>query len=227
MNRIEKTSVRLNPAELSQIDMAAEEAGLTRSEFIRRAALKTRPDEVRGEATELVRPACSQFATPSRPLTDMPPFRAPFLRGLEGVGFERAVRHAARMMSTDEHTMAIAITHFFEAVANALASGQIVRIPGVLVAGPYRSRSKRTGEEQVYPRFQAAPPLSRDVNERCPPELAKNDELDRHFRRSRRAGVQSVREVMETTRAAITNQDLKAMKIVEDYWRYETAAHAI
>ena len=62
---------------------------------------------------------------------------------------------------------------------------------------------------------------------RCPPELAKNDELDKHFRRSRRAGVQSVREVMETTRAAITNQDLKAMKIVEDYWRYETAAHAI
>ena len=165
MNRIDKVSVRLSPAEVSRIDEAADAAGLTRSEFLRRAALKVTPDEVRKESPEPARRPRARAPRPTRPISDIPPFRAPFLHGFEGFGFERCVSQAARMMSTDEHTMAMALTHFFEALANALLSGQVVRIPGVLVAGAYVSKSKRTGEERVYPRFQAAPPLSRDVSE--------------------------------------------------------------
>jgi len=228
MNRRDKLTLRANPAEAESIRLAAREAGLSVSEFLRRAAKAVKPEDLRD-----VEPAFAQVPIPRRrspsrrALDEVQPFRTPFFRGTEGYGFERSVRHAARMMGIDDATMAMALTHFFEALANAVASGQVVRIPGVFAVGPYKSTSKVTGEDHVYPRFQAAPPMSRDVDARCPTELARNEEMDKHFRRSRREGVQNVREVMDTIRRAIVNQDLRALRAVEDHWRCESEAHAV
>ena len=130
-------------------------------------------------------------------------------------------------MHTDDCTMARAATFLGEAIANAMMSGVVVRWPGLFVAGPYAATSKTTGEQHVWPRFQANPPLSRDVNEHCSVDLAQNKQLDAHRRRSRRKGIQGVREVMETTRQAITNQDVRALQLIDDYWRDESPAHAI
>ena len=95
-----------------------------------------------------------------------------------------------------------------------------------LVAGPY-VYERRDGRRDVFPRFQAAPPLNRTVAESCPPERAANLPLDNHRKRARRQGVQRVHDVMRRVRSAIVNQDLRALRVVDALWRDESPAHAI
>ena len=226
MNRIETITVRCSPAERSAFQSAAACAGMSVSAFARRALLAADPAKLRSggepEAT------ASRLPPPRRPrpLTEMRPFRAPFLRGVEGAGFERVVRYAARMMRVDDATMARACTYLAEGIANAFVSGQCVRWPGLFVAGPYRY-TRRDGTVAMWPRFQSSPPLNRTVREQCTSDLARNVELDSHRKHARRAGVQTVEQVMETCRRAIQNQDLRALRVMEDWWRHESAAHAI
>lgn len=229
MGRDDSIHIRVSPAEKAAFFSAAEDAGMPVSEFMRRAAKSVDPKRLR-QGPEPALPKIEVFRPSrrkSRPLEDIPPFRMPFLHGVQGFGFERAVCFAARQMQIDQHTMALALTYFGEAMAHAIKSGQVFRWPGLFDAGPYLARSKMDDREHVWPRFQANPPLSRDVDENCPPFYAKNEELDAHRRRSRRKGVQGVREVMETVRQAIVNQDVRAQRIVEDYWRDESIEHAI
>jgi hypothetical protein len=228
MGRNDSIHVRVSPAEKADLSAAAEAAGMTLSEFMRRAAKNVSSKALQGDEPARRRAVRLPQRDPQdRSPLEIPPFRLPFVRGFEGYGFESAVRFAARRMRTDDCTMARAATFLGEGIASAMMRGIVVRWPGLFVAGPYAAMSKTTGEQRVWPRFQANPPLSRDVDEHCPLDLAQNEQLDAHRRRSRRKGVQGVREVMETTRQAITNQDVRALRMIDDYWRDESPAHAI
>lgn len=225
MNRIFPVSFRCDLVERDRIECAAEAAGLSTSEFIRRAALAADPQQLAGP-----RPA-GVPRTPIRsrrpPSTaNIKPFRVPFVHGLEGLGFERVVQHAARQMGMDQCSVAMVLTHVTDAIANQMAAGQVVRWPGLFVAAAYLSR-RRDGRRNVFPRFQAAPPLNRTVAEKCAPGHERNVEMDNHRKRARRQGVQHVADVMQRVRSAIVNQDLRALRVVESIWRDESEAHAI
>ena len=225
MNRIFPVTFRCDRVERDRIEHAARSAGLSTSEFIRRAALAADPQKL---AEQAPREAPRAPISPGRraSVQDLKPFRTPFVHGLEGLGYERVVQHAARQMRMDQCSVAMLLTHVTDAVADLMAIGQVVRWPGLFVAGPYLY-PRRDGRRDVFPRFQAAPPLNRTVAELCPPERAANVPLDNHRKRARRQGVQLAREVMNRVRQSITNQDLRALRVVESLWREDSPAHAI
>lgn len=225
VNRVFPITFRCDLVERDRIEHAARSAGMSTSEFIRRAALAANPMKLAAEATQdapraPIRPRC--VAT----VQDIKPFRAPFVHGLEGLGYERVVQHAARQMRMDQCSVAMLLTHITDAIADQMAVGQVVRWPGLFVAGPYLYQ-RRDGRRDIFPRFQAAPPLNRTVAESCPPDRACNVPLDNHRKGARRQGVQHVREVMQRVRSAIVNQDLRALRVVDSLWRDESPAHAI
>ncbi|MBZ0151207.1 MAG: ribbon-helix-helix protein, CopG family [Planctomycetes bacterium] len=225
MNRIFGVTFRCDLVERDRIEHAARSAGMSTSEFIRRAALAADPKKLAANALQ---------DTPRAPLRrarvatvqDIKPFRAPFVHGLEGLGYERVVQHAARQMRMDQCSVAMLLTHVVDAIADQMAMGQVVRVPGLFVAGAYVYR-RRDGRRDVFPRFQATPPLNRTVAESCRPDRAANVALDNHRKGARRQGVQHVREVTQRVRSAIVNQDLRALRVVEAIWRDESPAHAI
>lgn len=225
MNRIFSVTFRCDLVESRRIEQAARSAGMTTSEFVRRAALAADPEKLAEQAQPDPAP------TPPRPLRatsahDLKPFRTPFVHGLEGLGFERVVQHAARHMRMDQCSVALLLTHVADAIADLMAMGQVVRWPGLFVAGPYLYQ-RQDGRRDVFPRFQAAPPLNRTVAELCRPERSANESLDNHRKRARRRGVQGVQAVMKRVRQSITNQDLRAFRVVESLWREDSTAHAV
>jgi hypothetical protein len=225
MNRIFPVTFRCDHVERDRIERAAESAGLSKSEFIRRAALAADPQQLAGSKPAGVpRTPIRSRRPPST--ANIKPFRVPFVHGLEGLGFERVVQHAARQMAMDGCSVAMLLTHVTDAIANQMAAGQVVRWPGLFVAGAYMYR-RRDGRRDVFPRFQAAPPLNRTVAEKCLAEHVRNVELDNHRKRARRQGVQHVADVMQRVRSAIVNQDLRALRVVEAIWRDESPAHAV
>lgn len=225
MNKIFPLTFRCDLVERDRIEQAARSAGMSVSEFVRRAALAADPQELAEQAPQGPAPAPPR---PRRATTahDLKPFRTPFVHALEGLAFERVIQHAARQMGMDQCSVAMLLTHVTDAIADQMAMGQVVRWPGLLVAGPY-VYERRDGRRDVFPRFQAAPPLNRTVAESCPPERAANLPLDNHRKRARRQGVQKVRDVMLRVRSAIVNQDLRALRVVDSLWRDESPAHAI
>lgn len=225
VNRIFPTTFRCDAVERGRIEHAAALAGLSVSEFVRRATLAADPQKIAAQAPPDA-PRASLRRRRVATVQEIKPFRSPFVHGIEGLGYERVVAHAARQMGIDQCSVAMLLTHVTDAIADAMAAGQVVRWPGLFVAGPYLYR-RRDGRRDVFPRFQAAPPLNRTVAESCAPDLARNIELNNHRKRARRAGVQHVREVMDRTRQAIVNQDLKALRVVETLWRDDSPAHAV
>lgn len=224
MNRIFPVTFRCDLVERDRIEHAARSAGMSTSEFIRRAALAADPQKLAAEAPKDTPRA--PLRSPRVAVQDIKPFRAPFVHGIEGLGYERVVQHAARQMRMDQCSVAMLLTHVVDAIADQMAMGQVVRVPGLFVAGAYVYR-RRDGRRDVWPRFQAAPPLNRTVAESCPPDRACNVPLDNHRKGARRQGVQHVREVMQRVRSAIVNQDLRALRVVDSLWRDESPAHAI
>ncbi len=225
MNRIFPVSFRCDLVERDRIERAAEAAGLSTSEFIRRAALAADP-QLLAESKPAGVPRTPVRSRRPPSTANIKPFRVPFVHGIEGLGFERVVQHAARQMGMDQCSVAMVLTHVTDAVANEMAAGHVVRWPGLFVAGAYLC-PRRDGRRSVFPRFQAAPPLNRTVADLCPLDRVCNVSLDNHRKGARRQGVQHVRAVMQRVRSAIVNQDLRALRVVEAIWRDESPAHAI
>jgi hypothetical protein len=98
---------------------------------------------------------------------------------------KRVVARAADRANASQFTTIALMTFVWEAIASEVSSGNVVRIPGWGIYGPWRWNPKGDDPRDavVYPRFVAARPFRQEVRGMCPPELAKNDVL-RNFQRS-------------------------------------------
>ncbi len=75
------------------------------------------------------------------------------------------------------------MTHVWQGIADELGRGNVVRVPGWGIYGPWLWVPKNGGPPVVYPRFVAARPFRQEVRDSCRVENAKNLAL-RTFQRS-------------------------------------------
>ena len=112
----------------------------------------------------------------------------PFMSKSEDAApLRRVIASAADRAGTSDFMTISVMTYVWEAIAKEVGAGNVVRVPGWGIYGPYRWNPLNGGEPVVYPRFVAARPFRQEVRELCPPELARNDAL-RIFQRSHHPG---------------------------------------
>ncbi|MFO1051883.1 MAG: CopG family transcriptional regulator [Planctomycetota bacterium] len=224
MHKIFPVTFRCDLVERDRIERAARSAGLSTSEFIRRAALAAIPRSS---------PRMPPQDTPRAPLRrarvatvqDIKPFRSPFVHGIEGLGYERVVQHAARQMHMDQCSVAMLLTHVVDAIADQMAVGQVVSGPACSSRDPTstsvvtvaETSSRASGRTAIEPdRGRVMPTGTRcKRGARQPPEERAPSG---RAARSRSDG---------SGPSAIVNQDLRALRVVEAIWREESPAHAI
>lgn len=126
--------------------------------------------------------------------------RVPFFSKSEHAApLRRVVTHVADSMGVSHFLAAKLLTHAWQAIAEEIGRGNIVRVPGWGVYGPWLWTGK-DGRRAVYPRFVAARPFRQQVRDCCTPEKSRNDVL-RTFQRSHHP---SSRPDQSTTRTFTT-----------------------
>lgn len=223
MTRTDTITVRATEAEKWALSAVASSRGESLSSFLLTAALQVARGDVertRADLSQLIKPKRRRR---KRQTLDATEFRTPFMQRRYAAGFEEVVRHAARGMHTDEHSVGILMTYIAEAIGNVLASGGVVRWPALFVAAPYRIERGR--RELCVPRFQANPPLRNHIEWVCPPERGRNRELDAHRRRRRPDRCGSLARVLADMRQGIMRQDKRICDSLESSWREVSPLH--
>jgi nucleoid DNA-binding protein len=139
--------------------------------------------------------------------------RIPFLNTSEAHSPVRdCIIRAAENVGVEPTTMALAISHFLEAITNQIAMKKVVRIPGFGAFGPKtrfrRVTSKHLGNGRVcYPAFVPCPSFKLDVRMRVRPALSPESDPMRRLLRNgsarRRHGRRSLDETFQNVRRAI------------------------
>jgi hypothetical protein len=97
--------------------------------------------------------------------------KIPFLSPEDGAAFHRAIRVAAREMHLSEHQVAVIAADFFACIAQEVAAGKRVVLPGFGVFEPVVKRGPK--HTRVAPRFRPARGFRKAVRETCPPDAAE------------------------------------------------------
>lgn len=97
----------------------------------------------------------------------------PFLaKSEQGLPLQRAVDLAATKLGLSEYSMAIAMTYFFEQIADEVARGHVVRIPGFGIFAPSLDERPqylaRRGGPRCVPRFSPSKGWQQEVMLRAP-----------------------------------------------------------
>ena len=139
--------------------------------------------------------------------------RIPFLNTTEAHSPVRdCIIRAAENVGVEPTTMALAISHFLEAITNQIAMKKVVRIPGFGAFGPKtrfrRMTSKHFGNGRVcYPAFVPCPSFKLDVRMRVRPALSPETDPMRRLARNnsyrQRHGAKSSPETFGSIRRAI------------------------
>jgi uncharacterized protein (DUF1778 family) len=233
LRRTELIQIRVTSNEKIALGVLARSQGVSLSEFVMSAAKESGLRAAKSlEAATKVR-TLTQRRAPYRARRmlkgrQVEPFKVPYLHGQDAAPFEEVVRYVAREMHTDEHTVAILMTHLVEGIADVVVSGRVFRWPGFFAVGPFRVQTKEG--DQCRPRFQAYPPLLNHVVWNCPVERACNKEMQAHRRRRRKDRFGTLRSLMESTRYVIAKQDLKildAMVRLNSDWRDFAPTHEL
>lgn len=223
MARDQKLNVRLSEAEYEAVRIVARQEGLSLSDFARKAICDAGVRTVSATAGRL-KAVGGNAAWPPRRSTRrvVPPpsvdelagqFRVPFMRRKHGEPFRRVIHVSAHAMRCSQLSSARHATFILEAVAREVAKGEIVRLPGFGVFGPFSSENA-SGVEGCLPRFVAAAPFRDYVQAECHPRENRNKELKAAQRR-RRTRPSSVVQAMETIRSHLTAQNRRAQELYE------------
>jgi uncharacterized protein (DUF1778 family) len=233
LRRSELIQIRVTPNEKIALGALARSQGVSLSEFVVSAAKDSglRAAKSLDEATKVR--TLTQRRAPyraRRTLKGRPvePFKVPYLQARDAATFEEVVRYVAREMHTDEHTVAILMTHLVEGIADVVVSGRVFRWPGFFAVGSVRVQTKEG--DQCRPRFQAYPPMTKHVLWNCSMERACNKEMQAHRRRRRKDRFGTLRSMMESMRYTIAKQDLKildAMLRLNSDWRDFAPTHEL
>jgi len=151
--------------------------------------------------------------------------RIPYLQEEHAAPFLRAVKHAAEQAGCEPHIIAWVTSHLVEAIAKEVASGEVVRIPGFMVVGPWR----REGQGICVPRFQASQPFCDYLlTDGC--REGANRKLQAH-RRRRRKNLMNLPKAQKEFRVRVEAQsrrfleDLDALSergaILGTHWPHE------
>jgi hypothetical protein len=100
-------------------------------------------------------------------------------RALVHAALRRSINFAATRSGNCPWRTSHVITYFIQAIADEVAAGSLVRIPGLGAFGPFFCEDSG----YVYPRFVPARPFRLHVRELCDEKNAKNDALE-GYRRS-------------------------------------------
>jgi hypothetical protein len=139
--------------------------------------------------------------------------RIPFMAKTEDAApLKRVIARASDRTGVSQFNAIALMTFVWEAIAQEVSSGSVVRIPGWGMYGPWlwNPDGGDSGDAAVYPRFVPARPFRQEVREMCPPELAKNSVL-RNFQRShhpssRSGSTSRTMTTMESWRGHISRQ---------------------
>lgn len=142
-------------------------------------------------------------------------FRCPFLRRQHAEGFETVIAESAKRMGISELSAARFVSFFLESIATTIATGQVVRLPGFGVFGPWHSE-KAKGVDGCVPRFVASEPLREFVQWECSARMNCNRELQA-VRRRRRRRPSNVVHAMETFRRHLGSQNREAQAAFEKW----------
>lgn len=82
-------------------------------------------------------------------------------------GLGRAIDEAARAAGLNFSQVAIVASHLFEKIADRVAMGELVTVPGFGQFQPWATVIKGTGEPYVQPRFTAATGFRAQVKVSC------------------------------------------------------------
>lgn len=111
--------------------------------------------------------------------------RVPFLAKAEqSLPLQRALDLAATKVGLSQYSMAIAMSYFFEQLADEVARGRVVRVPGFGVFAPVLDERPqymvRRGGPRCVPRFSAAKGFRQEVMLTAPPSRAGKTALKAH-----------------------------------------------
>lgn len=93
--------------------------------------------------------------------------RIPFNGETAEHGLGRAVQEAARAAGVTFSQVAIIGSYLFEHIADRVACGELVTIPGFGQFQPWATQSRWSGERYVQPRFMAAMAFRNTVKVSC------------------------------------------------------------
>jgi nucleoid DNA-binding protein len=129
--------------------------------------------------------------------------RIPYLsRSEDAEGIQKCVSFVAREMALSEHTVALAMSYFFERLADEVSEGKVVRLPGfgVFAANYYASSST------MSPRFSPSRGFRHQVRMTAPVDDEGKKCLDRHRRKSSAQQSERVFTAQESFRDEIREQ---------------------
>lgn len=137
--------------------------------------------------------------------------RIPFLaRSEQALPLQRALELAANKIGVSQFTMAIAASHMFEQLAEEVARGRVVRVPGFGVFAPClderRQYLARRGGPKCVPKFSASKSFRTDVMLRAPPSREGKAALKVHRSNHRVTGDSIGRERIFTAARAARDQ---------------------
>lgn len=215
----ERVHIRLSPSEREAIEFLAGRAGLSIGRFLMEAIRRDhdrQADQARSHAAKLLarwRRRPKRKTKSSAPEDRAGRFRCPFLQREHAAPFEACVRESAERMGILELSSARHLTYFFESLAKRVAAGEVVRIPGFGVFGPWHSE-KAKGVDGCLPRFVASAPFRDYVQYETHLRDAQNGTLRAHARRRRSRG-SSVVDAMATIRLHLGSQNREAQRAFE------------
>lgn len=136
----------------------------------------------------------------------------PWMPKKHGKPLRQAIGWAANSMGVDLFKSIKLMTYFLQGIVAQVDQGQLVRIPGFGVFGPFLWINEKTDTSTVYPRFVPSRAFRNEVSVFCPEEWAKNHELQAaqrsHNLSSHRARMKSMtRKAMQSWRTIIDSHD--------------------
>ncbi len=137
--------------------------------------------------------------------------RLPFLAKAEqSLPLQRAIDLAATKVGLSQYSMAIAMSYFFEKLADEVARGRVVRVPGFGVFAPVLDERPqylaRRGGPRCVPRFSAAKGFRQEVMLSAPPSRAGKIALKAHSSNHRVSGQRYTSARVFTSMHAVRDQ---------------------
>lgn len=157
-------------------------------DWVRRLLTRHVADLVRAELEDENQRRLDRFGGDARAASERPDrgsyVRIPWVvKPRDARPLQRAIGAAGDNAGVNHFLAAMLMTHFLEAIVREVEGGELVRIPGFGVFGPFLCETKNTGERYVAPRFVAARGFRQQVREGCPHHHAQNRRLT-SYRRS-------------------------------------------
>lgn len=136
-----------------------------------------------------------------------------FPRAEDAKPLERCIEYASKKTGVDHYTAVLFMTHFLDQLADEVAKGHPVSVPGFgLFAAVFERRGKRPGTagDRVLPKFSPSQGFRNQVAFSCPPDRAPTARFIGHRDHGRftqgRTEASRVFTAMENIRASIRRQ---------------------